>query len=353
MVGSATLTIVVSRLIASTAAQTVSRMASLARHGEPPDELMWTVTTSTVAMECSHCQHRVMMGRAREHLPPRQPARRPGRGGCRAGPGPGARRRGAARGGAPYRRLAQRGLPPLRRPRRAARRDRRRWAMERLEQAMQRRARRGAITETDPARAAGHAACRRGVRTSSSPLAEPGLFKVAFAATDADGGARRAEEAASARPLRPARPGARRARRGRRRSRPSGRAGRGRGLLVGRARVRRSCTSTARCATCRPRSGTRPSRSCSTTSRAVWPEPRSGQDSAARGTPPSPPTGALDLDLAAEEAGRGPQCQEDRADEEHGRARRNRPRWRRPGSPSPASRPRGSAAARRPAGRPR
>ena len=74
MLGSATLTIVVSRLMASTAAQTVSRMPSLRLHGDSYAE-MWTLTTSS-STRCCRCQHRARMA-SREHLPPRQPRDRP------------------------------------------------------------------------------------------------------------------------------------------------------------------------------------------------------------------------------------------------------------------------------------
>ena len=113
---------------------------------------------------------------------------------------------------------------------------------------------------------------RPGGPTSSSRVAEPGLFEVAFAAHRPP---RPAEaDAAPPRPLRPAQPGARRGRRRRLvvAAAPPGRRG---GLLGGGARVRHAARARPAGARARrPGAAGQPSSRCSTTWRAAWPDRR-------------------------------------------------------------------------------
>src|SRR6476620_3903714 len=75
---------------------------------------MWTVTTWNLAADVGTVN--IPLGWGGEQLPPRQPALLPDRERRRPRAQRRPRRSGAARGGAPQRRLAQRGLPALRRP---------------------------------------------------------------------------------------------------------------------------------------------------------------------------------------------------------------------------------------------
>ena len=142
-------------------------------------DAMWTVTTSSVGTQCDHCQHRP--GR----LPPvssyhhgnlRASPARARRSSWPARQGPTA---SCSRGRAPGRRLAQRGLPPLRRPR-ALLAEIAGSAMRRLRVAMQRRAtRRRRGPRRRPARAAARLRAT-GRAYVDFALGEPGLFDVAF-----------------------------------------------------------------------------------------------------------------------------------------------------------------------------